>query len=365
MHVPKILCLLSLVMFLALCGQGAPQEPVEIVPPDLRGAIQPQVAVSPKGIVYVAYGKGTSIYCSVSADDILIFKTPREIASLPKLALGLRRGPRITASDRTVVISAISHAEGNVYAWISMDGGNTWAAPVRINEVEMSAREGLHAMAGGGNGNVHITWLDLRNKQTELWGATSNNGGQRWGANLLIYKSPDGHICECCSPAIAAGPGGKVWAMWRNWLDGARDTYIAASVDGGKTFGAGKKLGTGTWPLKGCPMDGGHLVVTPAGEPLTAWRREMSIYAASKSGPEKLLSAQGMQPVVAYAKGTPYYLWQEGSKLMLQQGTERAKVLADPGAFPAIASTSPNMPPVVVWESITNGVKTIMAQQLE
>ena len=365
MYPRKLFYLLSLAISFSRCGQGAPRPPVEVIPASLRGAVQPQVAVSRDGKVHVTYGKGTSIYCSTSADKSLAFNPPREVARLPKLALGVRRGPRITASDKAVVISAISHGEGNLYSWISMDGGSTWESPVRINEVETSAREGMHAMAGDGNGNVHITWLDLRNKQTELWGSTSNDGGKRWGANVLIYRSPDGHICECCSPAMAVGPGGNVWAMWRNWLAGARDIYIATSTDGGKTFGAGKKLGTGTWPLKGCPMDGGHLVVSAEGRALTVWRREMSIYTAGETGPEKLLSAQGMQPVMAYARNTPYYLWQKGSKLMLQQGSEPARVFADSGAFPAIASASPNLPPVVVWESITNGVKTIMAQQLE
>src|SRR3954469_4122280 len=87
---------------------GAAQ-PVEVLPPELRGAIQPQVAVAPNGNIYVTFGKGTSVYCAVSTNGGKAFLQPVEVARLPKLALGMRRGPRITASNRQITISAVSH----------------------------------------------------------------------------------------------------------------------------------------------------------------------------------------------------------------------------------------------------------------
>ena len=53
--------------------------------------------------------------------------------------------------------------------------------------------------------------------------------------------------------------------MWRNSLDGARDMFVSESRDGGRTFSNARKLGSGTWPLKACPMDGGHLAFDAAG----------------------------------------------------------------------------------------------------
>ena len=54
---------------------------------------------------------------------------------------------------------------------------------------------------------------------------------------------------------------GRVAVMWRNWLNGSRDMFAALSSDGGKTFATAQKLGSGTWKLNGCPMDGGSIAV--------------------------------------------------------------------------------------------------------
>jgi hypothetical protein len=351
---------LALTCGLTASGSG----PVELTTPDLRGAVQPQVAVSANGAVYVAFGADGGFYCATSLDGGRAFKRPVLVGTLPQAALGRRRGPRIAATERGVVISGISHADGNVVAWFSSDQGATWSAGARINSVTNAAREGLHAMASDGKQAVHAAWLDLRNGGTELWGASSSDGGRTWGENHLIYQSPDGHICECCHPSLAVDPRGRLWAMWRNWLGGARDMYVSRSEDGGRTFSTARKLGDGTWTLKACPMDGGQLAFGADGDLLTVWRRETAIVAAGWTG-ENLLSGQGHQPVVGVGGGAVYYLWQRGPKLMVKKGTSEPTVLAENGAFPSIASVSPTAIPIAVWESTRDGRETILARRLE
>ena len=94
---------------------------------------------------------------------------------------------------------------------------------------------------------------------------------------MRVYQSPDGHICECCQPVAAVDAQGRVAVMWRNWLGGTRDLYLTTSADGGKTFAAAQKLGTGTWKLNGCPMDGGAVAFNPLGKPLAVWRRKKAV----------------------------------------------------------------------------------------
>jgi hypothetical protein len=347
-------------LFLITSGSIMAQ-PVEVVSPELRGAVQPQVAVAPNGNIYVTFGKASSVYCAVSTNGGKTFHRPVEVASLPKLALGMRRGPRVVASNHQITISAISHGEGNLYAWTSGDDGGTWSKAVRINSITNSAREGLHAMAGDGRGNVYAVWLDLRNQGTELWGAGSHDGGNTWSRDVLIYHSPDGHICECCHPSVDVAPSGMIRVMWRNWLAGARDMYTAGSSDGGRTFDPATKLGSGTWPLPGCPMDGGSI----AG-PISIWRRNAGVYYTDDKSGEHLLEVQGAQPVVAIGKAGACCLWQRNSQLMLNMGTGvKPTVFAEAGAYPAVAAGSEYQMPIVVWESTTNGVKTILAQVLK
>src|SRR5687767_9493091 len=159
----SLLCMLAMVER----GIGAPQE---IIPPEFHGAVQPQVAVSPSGKVHLVFGRGTTIFHTVSDKGAGPFSTPVRVGELPKLALGMRRGPRVSATEKLVVVTAISHADGNLHAWNSGDGGKQWTETGPINETPNSAREGLHALDGDGHGSVFVAWLDLRSGGTELWG---------------------------------------------------------------------------------------------------------------------------------------------------------------------------------------------------
>jgi len=248
---------------LSILARTAAGAPIEVLTPDLRGAVQPQVAVTPSGRVHVVFGKENAIYHTTSPDG-RGFSPPFKIGTLDKLALGMRRGPRVTATDQTVLITGISHADGNLHAWTSGDAGRTWKESDSINTAPKSASEGLHALTGDVRGLVAVVWLDLRGKGMELWGRISRDGGATWAGDISIYQSPDGHICECCVPNVAISPAGEIAVMWRNWLGGSRDLYLSTSRDG-RTFSAAQKLSTGTWKLNACPMDGGSLAYAPAG----------------------------------------------------------------------------------------------------
>jgi hypothetical protein len=285
----------------------------------------------------------------VHSEDGKRFSKPQLVGGVEKLALGMRRGPRVAATEKNFVVSAISQTDGNLYCWSATSSAERWTR-VRINDIQGCAREGLHAMAAASGEKVFSVWLDLRNKQTELWGALSANGGQNWSENILIYKSPDGHICECCHPSVAFTSSGKVVVMWRNWLKGSRDMFWAESDDG-RTFGSANKFGSGTWPLNGCPMDGGSLTFDTGGKPISVWRRAKNIFSATDSGSESLLAEDGTQPVIANSDGKNYFLWQHGKDLLLKtNGSAPAKVLARNAAYPSVAASTHGAP-VVVWES--------------
>jgi hypothetical protein len=254
----------------------------------------------------------------------------------------MRRGPRIATTERTIAITAISHEQGNLYCWTSTDRGATWTQAVRVNDVTNAAREGLHAMAAQSN-TVAAAWLDLRTGKTELRGSISSDGGITWSKNFLIYRSPDGHICECCHPSLAFAPDGKLFAMWRNSLNGSRDMYLSVSDDGAKTFSVAQKLGTGTWPLNACPMDGGALAINQDGVPVTAWRRGKNIVTASDAKSETPLIDDGSQPCIAISKHSTNIVWQSNGRIVFP-GSFTAN-----GKYPAIASR--DLETIAVWET--------------
>ena len=334
--------------------------PVEILPSELRGAVQPQVAVAPSGRIHVVFGKDNAVYHTTSPDG-RTFSAPVKIGELEKLALRMRRGPRVTATDKRVLVTAISHTDGNVNAWTSADNGKTWKESAPLNTAPKSAREGLQALAGDGRGLVAAVWLDLRGKGTELWGRISRDGGATWAADASIYQSPDGHICECCVPSVAISQTGEITAMWRNWLGGSRDLYMATSRDG-RTFSPAQKLGTGTWKLNGCPMDGGSIALSPGGEWLATWRRERTAFTSTSAVPEKLLASNAVQPLVGFAGKTPLTLWESNGALMLQRGTDQPERFAESATAASLAS-GPDAA-TVVWESDGGGKKTVLLDHI-
>ena len=325
--------------------------PVEITPPDLRGAQQPQAAVGARGEIHVVFGREGAIFHSVSTDEARTFRAPVKIGALPKLALGMHRGPRLAVAGERLVVTAISHEVGDLVAWTSADGGATWAAPVTVNTAPKAAREGLHALAASGP-RVAVAWLDLRGSGTELWAAFSEDSGATWQPDARLYQSPDGSICQCCAPSLAFGPHGELAAMWRNSLGSARDLYLALSRDGGRIFAPAAKLGTGTWKLNACPMDGGGLAFLrdATAAPMTVWRRDSQLFLARPGEPEKSVG-EGKDAALATTARGPVAAWRSKAGLMLQLPAAAPRLLDAQGAAPSLAAAPDGRFAVIVWES--------------
>ncbi len=307
--------------------------PVQVTPPSFSEAREAQVAIGSDHRIYVAYGVGNTTFVSVSQDEGKTYGSPIKVAESGKLSLGMRRGPRIVAHNGIVTVTSTyamqgGGRDGDILAFKSTDYGKTWSTRVKVNDVEGAAREGLHAMAIAPDGTIACTWLDLRSKGTKIFASISKDGGSSWSENRLVYASPSGSVCECCHPSVAYDQNGKLFIMFRNSLDGARDMYLAGSTDGGRTFASGSKLGLGTWMLNACPMDGGNFVLDGLGQVKAFWRRENNVFLSKASGSETLLS-QGRQPWMATGSEGDYLVWSDGSTLLAHTPTEQKSKLSE------------------------------------
>ncbi len=289
----------------------------------------------------LTYGAGDAIYFTGSRDAGKTWSKPATVADQGKLSLGMRRGPRVAVTKDAIVVTAIAGekgrgADGDVMSWRSVDHGATWSAPTRVNDVAASAREGLHSLAAGGRNTLFATWLDLREKGTKLYGSVSKDGGRTWSRNLLVYQSPSGSVCECCHPTAVVNSEGVIGVMFRNSLEGNRDMYLVRSANGGTTFGAATKLGSGNWKLNACPMDGGSLVLGPKNGSISVWRREGNLYQSN--GRDETLLGQGKQPVVTQTSKGVFVAWTEGKVIHWKMANESvAKILSEEGTFLSIA----------------------------
>lgn len=350
-----------------LCAEGAPQ-----VLAKAQGANfpkQPQAFVSDKGVVDVVYAIGDEIRVCTSRDRGATFSLASGMIRCPKLMAGMRRGPRVVRTKTALVVTAIGGKQGtdqggNLLSWNSTDDGVTWSKAITVNDVAASAREGLHGMTVGPNGDVWCVWLDLRNGKTEIFTATSSDEGQTWNKNLQAYRSPGGSVCECCHPSIIAGIKSGVSVLFRNSIGGQRDMYLLGSNDGQK-FSAGRKLGKGSWKLDACPMDGGMLASDGKEQTVTVWRRDNQVFATSGNGQTEKLLGTGQQPWVAWSAAGPVIVWTEGREgaLSMQVGLVGSPRQLAPNAHNPVVGSNPQSDfAIICWEAKQNGESTVMAQ---
>ena len=310
--------------------------------------VQPQLAAIGER-VYLVFGQGDLIRVSRSSDGGETFDMPSSLPGAGKLALGMRRGPRIAVTSGAVLVAAVAGArgggaDGDVLLYRSTDRGTTWRAPVAINDVPGSAREGLHAITASPTGVVVVAWLDLRDKGTRIYAAVSRDHGATWAPDALVYASPSGTVCECCHPSVAIGAAGQVAIMFRNSVSGNRDMYLAESKDGA-TFTSARKLGTSSWALNACPMDGGAISFSPDGV-VSTWRREGDVFLTTDRMPERRLGA-GRDPVVAHFQTRRDVAWSASDGVVLARNEDPPLSLGR-GRFPSLVAL-PNKT-VIAWE---------------
>jgi len=284
---------------------------------------QPQLAHDgDRTFLVVARGEQVGVLRSTDAGRSFREATPIHVAG--HMAAGLHRGPRVVVTPAAVLVAVVAGAQGggkdgDVILYRSTDEGAHWSTPVIINDVPGAAREGLHGMAATPDGVVMLTWLDLRDKGTRLYGAVSRDHGATWSPDTLVYASPDETVCQCCHPSVAAEATAGLAVMFRNHIAGSRDLYVTRSTDG-RTFTPAAKQGTGTWKLDACPMDGGSIVLG-AGGVSSVWRRQDTIFLSMNEGPEREIGP-GRDPVMAVAPGAVDIAWTSPDGIFLKRGTE-------------------------------------------
>ncbi|HWZ13788.1 MAG TPA: hypothetical protein VNW95_01020 [Mucilaginibacter sp.] len=299
---------------------------------------QPQIAMDTKGAVRVVFGQKDKIFCATSNDKGATFSQPLLVAEIPKMHLGMSRGPQLASSANYSIITAQDHS-GTIHWYRLNHSSGEWKSMGAINDLKGSAPEGLMGVAADKKDNFYAVWLDTRaGGGNNIFFSSLSNNSITWSKNRLVYQSPDKLVCGCCKPNIAVN-GAEVVIMFRNWLNGSRDMYVLKSVNGGATFAAAQKLGVDTWKLNACPMDGGGIIVDGSAI-RTTWQRKGEVFYAEPDKPEVLIgkgrnssiSGNGVNTVITFHNNDTVKMIQLKNKREMAVGKgSYLKSLALPG----------------------------------
>ncbi len=210
------------------------------------GANQPHLAAAEDGSFYCAFIRNGNIEVAVSTDKGKTWSAPAiAIDAKGKAKGGMQRGPRIAVDGKkTVYVTAplcFDEAEfakkyptSDLYLAVSTDGGKTFSKPAQVNDVPKKAPEALHWLAAAPNGDVFVSWLDLRerSKGQDLAWAKITDQGRKIGRNQIL----PGPICECCAPGLTVDPKGNPLLIYRESKAGNRGVFLAVSTNGGASF---------------------------------------------------------------------------------------------------------------------------------
>ena len=210
----------------------------------------------------------------------------------------------------------------------SADGGRTFQPSVLVNDDQHVINHSFDSIHVASNGVIHLAWIDGREgkKESGTFAARSTDQGRTVTPNLQV----DDTTCVCCRTSMTSSPDGTVYLTWRKMFPGEiRETVVARSLDGGRTFGTPVVVGHDRWVFPGCPHRPASVGTDRFGRLYVVWYTEgaddtPSIYLAYSddkgetfSSKQKLNLSKGTFPdhpqMAVDPEGRLIIVWEEQS----------------------------------------------------
>ncbi|NOS83187.1 MAG: exo-alpha-sialidase [Nitrospira sp.] len=155
----------------------------------------------------------------------------------------------------------------------SIDGGKTFLRSILVNDDEQIIGHSFDSIHIAPDGVVHVAWIDGREgkKESGTFTTRSTDRGRTVSKNLKV----DEDTCVCCRTSLTTGPDATLYIAWRKVLPGeVRETVVARSTDGGKTFSAPVIVGHDKWVFPGCPHRPASIGTDRLGRLYVVWYTE-------------------------------------------------------------------------------------------
>ena len=240
----------------------------------------PRIALNRSGDPYVIFGQtDTRVYFSKWSGSA--FTAPAVVSGSLTVFSQAWAGPDLAASGDTVYVTmkATPEMTSTNYSYLahSYDGGATFAAPVRIDNIGSDlSRFPIVTTTSTGNPLVSFMKFDSGTMANARYVVCrSSDFGVSFTSDVLASKSTS-PVCDCC-PAALISSGTKAIMLYRDDNSNIRDIWAGLSNDGGATFPNNVRVDTTNWNISACPASGPDGFVI--GDTI------YSVYMSSASGP--------------------------------------------------------------------------------
>ncbi len=312
---PLALLLALSLPVLAVNAADAPSNPVVVSTADHK-AQGPEIALGPDDSINMiwidedtspqehdpAHGHShraaTNLFFARSTDGGKTYSAPVAVNPTPGEVWGFTVSkPRIEVGHNGTIhvfypANDVSPTNGKPYAVArytrSTDGGRSFEPPKRLNT--MATSDASHLVHGGlthgsvfgtlavdAAGSVYAMWIDTRDMAKEgdsgkVFMAISRDDGRSFARDTEVFPAD---VCPCCQITAYVDDAQRLFVGSRQ-VDGKyRDSTIAMSTDGGRSFAPRQRIVGKRWEIDGCPL-----------KPTSVAARGKEIYAAYYTGAE-------------------------------------------------------------------------------
>lgn len=252
----------------------------------VRNLVGPSVQIDDRGVISLAWMEEDhdtrTVFYTRTEQAGGGFRPPVQVNRPEETPYVRQEAPALVVDgDRVFVSWALAHPKASsdkpfaneLRLSRSSDGGRTFAPSVRVNDDDQAIPHTFDALHRSPDGTLYISWIDGREgrKEPATFVAQSTDEGQTVGRNQKL----DENTCVCCRTALTTGPDGTVYVAWRKIFSGdVRETVVARSTDGGRTFSSPVIVGHDGWVFPGCPHRPASLGVDRQGRLYVVWYTE-------------------------------------------------------------------------------------------
>jgi hypothetical protein len=125
-----------------------------------------------------------------------------------------------------------------IYYVGSTDNGATWGQELRLTN---EAHESYAPVVAASGQNVHVVWVDYRDRNPEAYYRRSTDAGATWSAEANLTNNSSNPGLYSMLPSVAAS-GNLVHLAWGDDFDGNNEIYYKRSADNGVSWSEAVRL---------------------------------------------------------------------------------------------------------------------------